>query len=452
MAMFIRKFRDWLKNPGLFRKEAAEYALQQQETGLPADERSIWALVEQLLQVEPDDDTYPRLQRLGAQAAPALIRAIGDPRFDATKIGSGWAITSRLQRVLEMLSNLDDPAAAEAVTPLIRHEDQGIRKAAARILGGIGNDACSAPVATALRDSDSDVRAYAMMGIGQGIEKGRCTRRFLDAVFEPLVATLDSPPEIASPGPASLLLQIDRTCAATILLGERFFSSKSHGICSILEAMNAAEEKIPADRLLPLLESLAPRATEHPFDGAYGQGLIALAQTGYPDAEKIIRTAINTDNGLVQLRAADALVILKGAEIPREYCSKRIGPLDFDELTEPQQICYGVNQLNMEVNNGGFSQYFFNTGGNYARETLAGLRAIKATHAAALLEQAIAVFGPAGPSPDREKRQDQLAAFSEEQDRILQKLDSRFFEYLDNLDALMSLYAAEHPDHFRASP
>jgi len=68
---------------------------------------------------------------------------------------------------------------------------------------------------------------------------------------------------------------------------------------------------------------------------------------------------------------------------------------------------------------------------------------------ASMLRKAISLFGPTGPPVDREQRQDQLAAFSKQQEAELSRLDEEFFKYPDNLDMLLSLYAAEHPEDFR---
>lgn len=74
---------------------------------------------------------------------------------------------------------------------------------------------------------------------------------------------------------------------------------------------------------------------------------------------------------------------------------------------------------------------------------------MKATQTESMLRQAIGLFGPKGPSTDRDRRQDQLAAFSAEQDQILEELDSQFYEDPDGLTILLSLYAAEHPEDFK---
>ena len=51
---------------------------------------------------------------------------------------------------------------------------------------------------------------------------------------------------------------------------------------------------------------------------------------------------------------------------------------DYEKLTEPQLLFYLNQNLEREVNNGGFNQYFSNSSGDNAHETLLSLKAIGA--------------------------------------------------------------------------
>src|SRR5918997_2616489 len=77
-------------------------------------------------------------------------------------------------------------------------------------------------------------------------------------------------------------------------------------------------------------------------------------------------------------------------------------------LTEAEQTVYCIAGLERDVNNGGFAQFFFNSAGDQARETVAALRRISAAHTAGLLERAMTPFGSAGPSRDYQERRQQL--------------------------------------------
>jgi hypothetical protein len=82
----------------------------------------------------------------------------------------------------------------------------------------------------------------------------------------------------------------------------------------------------------------------------------------------------------------------------------REGPAGPSGLTEAEQSVYCIAGLEREVNNGGFAQFFINSTGDHARETVAALRRIGADRTAGLLERAMAPFGAAGPSRDEQER------------------------------------------------
>jgi hypothetical protein len=76
----------------------------------------------------------------------------------------------------------------------------------------------------------------------------------------------------------------------------------------------------------------------------------------------------------------------------------------FRLLTPGQQILMPSNSLHGDVMNGGFQQYFYNSGSMFCHEALHGLRAMGADDHARLLERAIDAF-PDGHVPrDRAAR------------------------------------------------
>jgi len=98
-----------------------------------------------------------------------------------------------------------------------------------------------------------------------------------------------------------------------------------------------------------------------------------------------------------------------------------------------------VNDLEMEINNGGFDQYFFNSTGNRAHETIDALLAIKATHTADILRSAVAKF-PNGTVPaDRMKRQTLLEEVSPDSEAF-EVEDEKFLQYKDDLSSLLAAY------------
>lgn len=86
-----------------------------------------------------------------------------------------------------------------------------------------------------------------------------------------------------------------------------------------------------------------------------------------------------------------------------------------------------------EVVNGGISQFFSNSSGNWAQESLAGLREIGAALCVQLLEKALNLF-PDGVAPaDRQKRCELLFAFEDRNSQLLEELSQAFYMRVDAL-------------------
>jgi hypothetical protein len=64
----------------------------------------------------------------------------------------------------------------------------------------------------------------------------------------------------------------------------------------------------------------------------------------------------------------------------------------FDKLDENEKSLFMVGKLLMEVNNGGFDQYFLNTEGLYAKDTLHFLKLISEIEFSNLLNKAVDIF------------------------------------------------------------
>jgi len=135
-----------------------------------------------------------------------------------------------------------------------------------------------------------------------------------------------------------------------------------------------------------------------------------------------------------------------------ERITQKIEQSGFDSLTDAEKNFHYIYWLEAEVNNGGFDQYFFNSAGDHAQDAVGALQAIGANHTAQLLREAMAVF-PEGLAPhDRGLRQEQLLEIGEEGEELLNGLDSKFYEYNDNLTVLLVAYVRQHKEQFGTSP
>ena len=119
---------------------------------------------------------------------------------------------------------------------------------------------------------------------------------------------------------------------------------------------------------------------------------------------------------------------------------------DMSLLSEAERIFYITQTLEMEVNNGGFSQFFYNSSGNFAGELVAAFTAIGAHTTAAICQKAVDAFGCDIPV-DRDAREELLDEL--ELDDILGECDGAFYDYVDNLTELNYHFVIKNKESFR---
>ena len=100
-----------------------------------------------------------------------------------------------------------------------------------------------------------------------------------------------------------------------------------------------------------------------------------------------------------------------------------------------------IDELEAEVNNGGFHQYFYNSAGDHTAETIQALEAIGALHMTDIVRRAAAMFPGGMPPKDCFTRQDILLKLFSDATGF-QDLDDEFYAYPDDLAALLKKFAA----------
>ena len=121
---------------------------------------------------------------------------------------------------------------------------------------------------------------------------------------------------------------------------------------------------------------------------------------------------------------------------------------DMSVLSDAERIFYITQTLEMEVNNGGFSQFFYNSSGDFSNELAGAFTAIGANTTAAICQKAINAFGRDIPV-DRDERQEMLDELeSDELDEILEECDDAFFSYEDDLNELNYNFVMKNKEQF----
>jgi hypothetical protein len=139
-----------------------------------------------------------------------------------------------------------------------------------------------------------------------------------------------------------------------------------------------------------------------------------------------------TDKNISESRAINNSII--------EY-DNHIGELcnyggNLEKLTEAQKIFYLNQNLEREVNNGGFHQYFYNSSGDFAGKTVDGLIKIGAVKTASILRNAIEKFPGKVVPEDNSRRIALLSQIEKGGENIWEEIDEAFLKYEEDLNAL----------------
>jgi len=117
------------------------------------------------------------------------------------------------------------------------------------------------------------------------------------------------------------------------------------------------------------------------------------------------------------------------------------------EITKPERVFICIWQLEAEVNNGGFAQYYTNAAGDLAREAPAALEAVGAARTATIVREANALF-PDGPPRDQTAREELFDSLPQ---NAFEEFDDRFLAYEDDLSSLLYSYVQAHREAIRGA-
>lgn len=120
---------------------------------------------------------------------------------------------------------------------------------------------------------------------------------------------------------------------------------------------------------------------------------------------------------------------------------RRCNERGYDGLNVAERKVFCIDSVLREVNNGGFSQFFFNSSGDHAADTTAALRAIGADEWADIVRDAIALF-PGGLVPsDLQERRAVLVDVGDALEELWVELDDEFAATSGDLEVLLFRYA-----------
>ena len=135
-----------------------------------------------------------------------------------------------------------------------------------------------------------------------------------------------------------------------------------------------------------------------------------------------------------------------------ESAATKVGKEEFEQQSLPQKVFTAIWEVEAEVNNGGFSQYFLNDSAESASFVVKALTTIGAPKTADICSRAIVIAFPGGLPQTAEAVRSIATDFSEDILARLEPLDQEFFAYPHNLTDLLFAYVAAHPEEFGTLP
>jgi hypothetical protein len=133
--------------------------------------------------------------------------------------------------------------------------------------------------------------------------------------------------------------------------------------------------------------------------------------------------------------------------------TQRVNKTDngFNKLEENEKLYYAVQLLDIELYNGGFEQYFFNSSSNYYFYAEKGLIELGAIRSRELLRKAKNIYFPIIKFPvERDKRITAIHKFDENENRakelgaIVEALGDQYCSDQDNLNKRLKEFAIKH--------
>ena len=120
-----------------------------------------------------------------------------------------------------------------------------------------------------------------------------------------------------------------------------------------------------------------------------------------------------------------------------------------NELNGIERIFYLCQTFGIEMNNGGIHQYYENSAGNFANETVEALVGIGATHTALILDKGNSIFKEGIVPENCEVRIEELGSFDySEVTGLFDELDKQFHECIEDISSLNLKYVLVNKEAF----
>ena len=450
-------FKDVLKNPQEY-LEALGSAEQDHQRALA--EANAWTdqqlaarvrhFVLEVRSSREADAEKRLLVALGSRSHTAVIALLGDTTLRERLViptGENLLPEAPVHRACMLLEGNTPAACIPVVAPFMDAAEAEVRKSAALVLGESGHVDAAPQLRKGLADTDEYVRSYVLMGLKRARERQALSPECAAALF-PDIQRLLAEGKNADDA-ATLLLELDRDQASAFLLSDAVFSPPSRELHQMIAALTAAGVSVPRQRVLSGIEPLRAKELKYPETYLLRELLHALGGHRDPGDRPLLESMLSHPDETVVEGAAAGLLSSHGLSDFESRLWQREEQSGYAALTAPQRLYGAIRACDGEIRNGGLSQYFFNSSGDAWKDALTGFEVMGLTEHAQILRQAVAMFGSAGPSTDREKRMNQLSRISRKNDSTFDALDTRYYASKESLSAQSARYVIQNTEAFK---
>jgi hypothetical protein len=120
-----------------------------------------------------------------------------------------------------------------------------------------------------------------------------------------------------------------------------------------------------------------------------------------------------------------------------------------ERLNASQKTFLLIENLEREVNNGGFDQFYFNSSGDFANETISALEEIGAYKTAEIVRTANSELKNGNVPKNQTERQKQQEIIRENAIETWNKCDEQFYRYEEDLSSLLIKFVRNHKQDFK---
>lgn len=154
------------------------------------------------------------------------------------------------------------------------------------------------------------------------------------------------------------------------------------------------------------------------------------------------KSKVTVSDILNQKTSQDALIDIDNLLSPIFYSKPEI-------LTEEEKVIVFIEELEREINNGGFNQFFFNSAGDYYSEILSALKKIGSVKFYNIVQNSSKPFPNTNVPSDRNARQEILEEIEDEANELWDDLDQEFYKYEEDIYGLLINFINNNIEKFR---